>query len=359
VALVDEGIALGMPAWGEGLGPECRSVRDVLAPVHTPPAPALLSPSLKSSGASQRLLDDQTVLSSVQMLALGAGPICQGSRRFIPLPDSMGPLDTARNSVIYSRIKMLARGPQLDFRFPTWGGRRPGAGRKPRDPRRPATPHTARPAHRARHPVHVTLRAGARRPYLRAEAVFRVVRGAIAEASRDAFRIVHFSVQPDHLHLIVEASDKAALSSGVRGLAIRVARRVNRLVRRRGSLWGDRWHGRDLKTPREVRAALVYVLANFKKHCPWEQAWVDPCSSAAWFDGWRDGPFAGPPEPRACVWAPRTWLAGVGWRRGGARLSIRESPGGGKAARARRFDSRPGGGEAARARRFDSRRAEP
>jgi putative transposase len=151
-------------------------------------------------------------------------------------------------------------------------------------------------------------------------------------------------VQRDHLHFIVEAADKRALSSGVRGVAIRVARYVNDLLSRRGSLWADRWHGRALRTPREVRNALVYVLANFRKHARTARAsGIDPFSSGAWFDGWREWrPSSGcaPPfaeraavapwrlaaeGPLPAVNAPRTWLARVGWRRHGL-VKLVESP---------------------------------
>jgi REP element-mobilizing transposase RayT len=157
---------------------------------------------------------------------------------------------------------------------------------------------------------------------------FGAVRAAIAEASRDDFRVVHFSVQADHVHLIVEASDGRALSRGAQGLAIRLARGVNRAVGRTGALWGDRWNGRALRTPCEVRNALVYVLANAKKHYEDVEA-LDGCSSAVWFDGWADA-RAGLLEAlraraAAPVRAPRTWLAGVGWRRHGL-VSVREAP---------------------------------
>jgi REP-associated tyrosine transposase len=231
----------------------------------------------------------------------------------------------------YSLIKMARAARQLPFEFRTWGGRREGAGRKPREPGRARTPHRARPEHEAAHPVHVTLRARKRAPYLRAERPFRAVREGIAEASSAGFRVVHFSVQPDHVHLIVEARDARSLSSGMRGLAIRVARKVNRRVGRRGPLWGDRWYGRALGTPREVRTAIVYVLANVKKHVHGYVGIVDGCSSAPWFDGFGDvSPArlaalrvgAGPP-----VRAPRTWLASQGWRRAGL-VRVSEAPAG-------------------------------
>jgi putative transposase len=138
------------------------------------------------------------------------------------------------------------------------------------------------------------------------------------------------------VHLLVEASDKRALSSGVRSIAIRIARYVNDLLSRRGAFWGDRWHGRALTSPREVRNALVYVLANFRKHARRTvPAGIDPFSSGAWFDGWKDRrhaerepPFAQRPRrPNAdCpVSRARSWLARVGWRRRGL-LSIDEAP---------------------------------
>jgi len=154
---------------------------------------------------------------------------------------------------------------QQDLPLRTWGGRRKGAGRKPKGASA-GVPHRSRPEHKERHPLHVTLRLERRVPSLRRQALFEGVRGALARASRSWFRLVHFSVQSDHVHLLVEAHDKGALSRGMAGLSIRVARSVNRALGRLGRVFGDRYHARPLKTPREVRHCLVYVLMNFKKH---------------------------------------------------------------------------------------------
>ena len=165
------------------------------------------------------------------------------------------------------------------------GGARRGAGRKPRAAHLRQMPHRARPVHHKAHPVHVTLRAGLR--ILRTQRVARTLLSGLRDSNRDWFRVVHFSVQENHVHLIVEAEDTKSLSSGVRGLMVRIARRVNRLLRRQGRFWTDRWHGRDLEGPRQVRNALVYVLQNHKKHA--DTAALDPLSSAASFDGFCDG----------------------------------------------------------------------
>jgi len=163
-------------------------------------------------------------------------------------------------------------------------------------------------------PAHVTLRAADGIPSLRSERVFPAVREALAAGSREKFRVVHWSVQRDHLHLLVEAADTRAFRSGCQGLAVRIAKAVNRRLGRHGAVWGDRYHARSLSTPRAVRTALVYVLANWRKHVRGARGW-DPRSSAAWFDGWRTAPRppAGPPP----VVPARTWLARVGWRRHG------------------------------------------
>ena len=214
---------------------------------------------------------------------------------------------------------------QLPLRLKTtWGGRRPGAGR-PRLPRRAGVAHRTRPEQKARHPVHLTLRARAGLPRLRRPGAFAVIRDCIARSSNPHFRIVQFSVQNDHLHLLVEASDKQALSSGAQGLAIRTARRLNRHLGRAGKVWGDRYHTRALTSPREVRNALVYVLMNIKKHTPSPCDGVDPCSSAPWFDGWA--PARAPEASRdpPPIRQPRTWLAAHGWRRRGL-IDPREYP---------------------------------
>jgi REP element-mobilizing transposase RayT len=207
---------------------------------------------------------------------------------------------------------------QHELPFRTWGGRREGAGRKPAG-QRAGLPHVARPEHRATHPVHVTLRAGQRLQCLRRQTAFLDVRRAIARTSRAWFRVVHFSVQRDHVHLIVEAKDKRRLSRGVAGLAIRAARAVNGALGRRGRVWADRYHARPLRTPREVRHGLVYVLMNFKKHLRGARGF-DSCSSAWWFEGWRTPPVSEPPawdESEPPVRAPSRWLTTTGWKRYG------------------------------------------
>jgi hypothetical protein len=155
--------------------------------------------------------------------------------------------------------------------------------------------------------------------------VFEGLERSLAASHKAAFRVVHFSVQTDHLHVLVEGEERSAVIRGVQGLAVRCARAVNRAVRRRGRVWSHRYHAHALRTPTETRRGLVYVLLNHRKHL--RARGLDPRSSSRWFDGWRthDGGAAAPSEASP-VAAPRTWLARVGWRRAGGAISRDERP---------------------------------
>jgi hypothetical protein len=149
------------------------------------------------------------------------------------------------------------------------------------------------------------------------------IQNALRAGTTERFRVLEFSIQKDHLHLLVEANGPTGFERGVRGLAIRIARLVNRIYKRRGAVWSDRYYARLLRTPREVRNAIVYVLNNFKKHVRGARG-LDPYSSARWFAGWATPPTQDAAS-RPPVATATTWLARVGWRKGGL-IRINESP---------------------------------
>jgi REP element-mobilizing transposase RayT len=227
---------------------------------------------------------------------------------------------------------------------------RPASGGAPRRRRRSdkpgaRVPHTRRPRLDPRHPVHITTRIEPDVAYLRGFRIYPAVRDALWRArERLGTRIVHFSVQSRHLHLIVESRDRVALGRAMKGFGVRLARRLNRIAGRRGRVIADRYHARHLRGPLEVRRALVYVLQNSTKHAyvagPAARATlrVDPFSSSAFFTGWakrcrrwipaRDAP-AHPLHrwaPRCPVASPGTWLLREGWLRAGGPIDTDERP---------------------------------
>src|SRR5262245_41079322 len=224
---------------------------------------------------------------------------------------------------------------ELPLHRGTWGGWRPGAGRKPGpDPR---VRHRSRAGLASRYPCHVTLKVREGMPSLRSFSVVRAVEASFRRGcERPGFRLTHYSIQGDHLHAIVEARTPETLGRGMKSLAARFARAVNRALGRRGRVLRDRYHHRVLRTPREVRSALAYVLLNARRHAAKGgralagAIRLDPASSARWFEGWRrDARLAAAPGPAgpAAVARPHTWLLLMGWRRRGL-LDPAEVPGG-------------------------------
>ena len=206
------------------------------------------------------------------------------------------------------------------------GGWRPGAGR-PRG--RTCVAHERRVRFAARFPLHVTLRMKEDVPSLRRHGPLRIIHQVIREAGHHAyFRIIHFAVIGNHMHFIVEANGAETLARGMHSLECRLAKRLNRHFERRGKLFADRYHARHLETPRETRNAIRYVLLNHRAHEArrgerLNRDWIDPFSSACWFDGWKDAVRLREPRQRELlnvpqpIAAPTVWLLTTGWRRWG------------------------------------------
>ena len=210
--------------------------------------------------------------------------------------------------------------------FSRRGGARRGAGRKPKGAVALVS-HATRAALGARTPVLVTAKLAPGLPSLRRGAARSLAWRALGAAkSRFDVRVIHFSLQSNHLHVIVEARDERALGRAMKGICVRIARALNHSAHRRGRVFADRYHARQLRTPREVRYALAYVLNNARKHAVRVEG-IDPYSSGAAFDGWRERgarELLGAPAPP--VLRARSWLLTKGWRRRGL-VSVTELPG--------------------------------
>ena len=165
---------------------------------------------------------------------------------------------------------------------------------------------------------------------LRTRRVFvRIIEALIRANDRYGLRIVQYSVQSDHLHLLVESDDPTLFSRAIQGLAVRVAKKLNALLQRRGEVFADRYHDRVLTSARQVRNALQYVLCNARKHgrALARRGWLDPFSTATLFDGWASVAPERDEYLRASTRPARTWLLRVGWQRAGGLLDVDHRPG--------------------------------
>ena len=234
----------------------------------------------------------------------------------------------------------LPKAPKLDKNGQHRGGKRDGAGRKPKNGIRAGESHDRRPALTKRTPIHVTLRVARDLDSLRRRHIYHAVRLALGSIfERDDFKVVHLSLQHDHIHMLVEADNRRALTNGMRTLNNVIARLINDAVTRRtgrertGTVFADRYHEEVIRTPTQARYALRYVVNNWRKHGDHRgRTWlIDPFSSAAVFEGWTE--LADSPTlfrtretyKRLPVWRARTWLLREGWRRAGA-ISVYDVP---------------------------------
>lgn len=145
----------------------------------------------------------------------------------------------------------------------------------------------------------VTCRVQGCRPSLREAKAMRVLVECFRRGKRRfGFRLVHYVVLRNHVHFICEAEDRRALTRGIQGLKIRMAKGLNRLWQRKGRVWEDRYHVTASKSPASAMRMVRYVLDNYTRHLhespsgltrpvPWgDRGRPDPCSSASWLR-WR------------------------------------------------------------------------
>src|SRR5471030_430396 len=187
---------------------------------------------------------------------------------------------------------------QLAIPLPMRGGKRPRSGRKPKG-KKAMVSHAARPRFERATPVHVTLRVAKHVWSLRSRRCFSLLSRSFAEAREHlGMRMIEFSVQGNHLHLIVEANDSRALSRGMQGLCIRIARALNKLMDQAGRVFSDHFHSRLLTTPTELVRTIKYVIDNHEHHFA-EGAGPDPFSSTTG-------------ENKSLLARPVSWLLRVG-----------------------------------------------
>ena len=186
--------------------------------------------------------------------------------------------------------------------------------------------------------MHVTKKLAAGLPGLRCPGAWSVITDAIRQANRRGLvRLVEFTVQGDHVHMLCEGGNAKAVGRGLGGLFTSLARQLNRLWERCGKVFSERYHREDLTTPTQGRNANRYVLGNVYEHaggiihmtgksgrlCP------DPFSSGVWFHGYRE-PSEGLDRTtlggiERCTVNGLSWVLKEGWQRLGL-LSVLDRP---------------------------------
>ncbi|TMA37489.1 MAG: hypothetical protein E6J82_18700 [Deltaproteobacteria bacterium] len=211
-----------------------------------------------------------------------------------------------------TRTLRIMKAIQQELPLPRWGGARKGAGRKRKSPRKNVQ-HRPRKKFR-QGALHVTVRVRREVWNLRTHRCFRALKRAFAAGcEKFGYRLVEFSVQGNHIHMIVEAPDVVALGRAMKGLEVRMARSLNKVMSRRGPVFADRYHVHLLRSPREAFHAIRYVLDNWAIHGAREKQ-IPPEGPDPRCSAWPDD--QGPRLVAKAQW----WLLCVGAHRAACRL---------------------------------------
>ena len=176
-------------------------------------------------------------------------------------------------------------------------------------------PHETRPEVDGQ--LHVVWRIKRGLPNLRTPRGLRRLESAFRRSKeRDGFALLHYSIQNDHLHLMVEVKDRQKLSRGLQALGIRIAKSLNSLWhRRKGNVFAERYFATLLKDWRQIWRTIRYVLSNGRKHGTWSVPQVpDPYSSGRWYSRWRSEHFCRPlrSPPVITNTTSPTWIPVIG-----------------------------------------------
>ena len=210
-------------------------------------------------------------------------------------------------------------------RLPFPRRKKPGRKRTKNSPE----PHRSREVFTRRRVLHVRLLMKDDVPNLRRKrSLWRVLSRAFSlGCSKPGFRICQFSIQTNHIHMVVEADNHVALSKGMQGFSIRLAKTLNTALNRKGQVLRERYRVTHMATPTQVRHTLAYVLNNARRHGA-DIEGADPLSSARYFLGFAQPislPLASAHAPRP-VAPPQTDLLKSRWRFIGL-IDVNETPG--------------------------------
>jgi putative transposase len=242
----------------------------------------------------------------------------------------------ARARKVHVQLSLI---PKLDKNGQRRGGKRNGAGR-PKKGERASERHKTREAFRPNQPVHIVIRPISDVGTLRGFDTYKAIRNAmITTYARARIRIVHISIQGSHIHMLVEAAGRLQLARGMQGFEIACAKNINAVLskrlgyQRRGTVFPDRYHAVIIRSPRQARGALAYVLNNWRRHKEdkVKRHWrIDLLSSAPSFHGFKDVDVTslrfGENYLKLPVWEPKTWLLSTGWKKHGL-IGASEIPG--------------------------------
>jgi putative transposase len=138
---------------------------------------------------------------------------------------------------------------------------------------------------------------------------YEVYLGLLAQhALRERLRIVGYCLMANHIHLIVVPPEAESLARVIGRTDFRYSQYINRLHKRSGHLWQNRFHSCSLDA-HHLWAALAYVERNPVRARVVRRAWMYRWSSAAAHVGQAEWPEWLDRQLWARQWDAQRWRA--------------------------------------------------
>ena len=113
-------------------------------------------------------------------------------------------------------------------------------------------------------PLHLTIKLN--RAQMQNKMILKHLKHSIKRGRLKGLRIIHFSLQNDHVHLYAESESNLILTQGMKALGVSFAKRINKHFKTKGQVYKTRFHLRVLRSASEAKNVINYILKNGVKH---------------------------------------------------------------------------------------------
>lgn len=126
--------------------------------------------------------------------------------------------------------------------------------------------HTKRPDLTRPSSLHLTVKIEKSKANLKNKNVLAILKKAIFNARRQGLKVIHYSLEYDHIHLIIEADNNRTLGKGMQAFGVTLAKAINRMRKVKGQVYKHRYHFRQITSSRQLKNVMTYIFNNGVKH---------------------------------------------------------------------------------------------
>ncbi len=130
----------------------------------------------------------------------------------------------------------------------------------------PGIRHTNRPHIKKPASLHLTIKVKKKKAEIKNKSVLKILKRAILNARKQGLRVIHFSLEYDHVHLLIEADNNLILGKGMQAFGVTLSKAINRLKKLKGGVYKHRYHFRQISSTRELKIVMNYIFTNGLKH---------------------------------------------------------------------------------------------